>query len=83
MDNFPIRELIEYILGEGDLLSVDGKPKELASRCDFGDARMPALPKGPAKNNPKPRYNVELEEEIGETIPNTQITVNGMEKIED
>ena len=35
MDNFPIRELIEYILGEGDLLSVDGKPKELASRCDF------------------------------------------------
>ena len=35
MGNFPIRELIEYILGEGDLLSVDGKSEELASWCDF------------------------------------------------
>ena len=35
MGNFPIRELIEYILGERELLSVDGKAEELVSRCDF------------------------------------------------
>ena len=67
--------------GKSSLLSAGGQYLNLMTSC--GDARMPALPKGPAKNNPKPRYNVELEEEIGETIPNTQITVNGMEKIED